>query len=72
MFKKLKPDLKRIERQSIFLILAVVTYALVFGFAIYCIISLASNLENALNTPPPAPQAVKFDIKGFEDLKLIH
>jgi hypothetical protein len=59
------------ERQSIFLALAAVMYALVIVFAIYSVISLASNLNNALNAPLPGNQMLKFDIKGFEDLKLI-
>jgi len=72
MLKKLKLyDLKKIERQSIFLALAAIMYALVLGFAIYSIISLASNLNGALNAPLPGNQTLKFDIKGFEDLKLI-
>jgi len=62
---------KKIERQSIFLGMAAIMCLLVAGFAVYVVMSMASDLNNALSVPETPPNALKFDIQGFENLKLI-
>ncbi len=44
---------------------------LVGGFAIYSIIFLASKINSSLEVQPPVPSTLKFDIQGFDNLKLI-
>ncbi len=62
---------KKMEKQSVFLLLALLMCILVGGFTIYSIIFIGSSLDDALTAPPPSAPTVKFDIQGFENLKLI-
>lgn len=72
MADKLKSmNFKKIERQTLFLGLAIAMSIIVVGFAIYAILSLAADLNEAVSAPTPVPDTVKFDIQGFRDLKLI-
>lgn len=72
MFEKLKlSKLKNLKKQSIFLVLAFVMCVLVGGFAVYSILFIASKIDTALENQPPVAPTVEFDIKGFQDLKLI-
>ncbi len=63
--------LKNLKKQSIFIVMAFAMCVLVGGFAIYSIIFLASKINSSLEVQPPAPSTLKFDIQGFDNLKLI-
>jgi len=73
MMNKIKSvNFGKLKKQSTFLVLAFVMCLLVGGFAIYSIIFLGNNLENALAVPLPPSAPLTFDIQGFENLKLVH
>jgi hypothetical protein len=72
MFKKLDlSKLRNLKRQSMFLALALVMCILVGGFVVYGILFIASKIDSSLEVQPPAPSTLKFDIEGFNKLKLI-
>ena len=71
MFKKLSQlKFKSFRRQYMFLFMAFAMCVLVGGFTIYSILFIASNIESSLSVQPPVPSPVKFDIEGFNNLKL--
>lgn len=69
MFEKMKSV--KFGKQSALLALALFLCLLVGGFAIYSIIFVGSRLNEALDTQPPSVSPTRFDIQGFENLKLI-
>jgi hypothetical protein len=64
-------NFKKLNKQTIFLALAVAMFLLIGGFVVYSIIFLGKNVNDSLNTPVPSASPIQFDIKGFENLKLI-
>jgi|GEM_PF-2662526 len=72
MFKGKISDFKNFRKQSIFLALAIIMCILIGGFVIYSIVFLGKSVSDSLDTPLPSAPPTQFDIKGFENLKLIH
>lgn len=70
MAEKLK-FIKNIRKQTVFLALATAMFLLVGGFVVYSIVFLGKNVNDSLNAPVPSAPPAKFDINGFENLKLI-
>ena len=60
----------KLSRQAIFSILAIVMALLVLLFIIYSIGFLASSLDTAFDITGPGSPEERFDIKGYEALKL--
>lgn len=63
--------LKKMQKQSIFLVLVIVMCLLVGGFAVYSIIFIGSSIDRALDVQQIVVPKSQFDIQGFENLKLV-
>ena len=61
----------RMSRKALFSILAIVMIILVGSFVLYSVNFLVTNLNSALTAGNGTAPVQKFDIKGFEALKLV-
>ncbi len=61
----------RMSRKVLFSILAIAMIVLVGSFVLFSVNFLVTNLNTALTAGNGAVPAEKFDIKGFEALKLV-